>query len=153
MWTYDPSNLDKNTEEGRKNIVRLIVGDTEESDPQVQDEEILFALDGNSNKLYTAALFIVGAICSKYSRLVNVELDESIREDYSDLLDNYAKLRDSLKSQARGEGSAIRIIATGLTQTDFEDAAADPNRVRPGIEQNKWSDRHEYAPYGYLYFT
>ena len=153
MWSYDPANLSKDTPEGRKNIVRLIVGDTEEVDPQVQDEEILFALDTNNNKIYSSALFVVGAIYSKYARLVNTELDEAIREDYSDLLDNYKKLKDGIENRAKFENGAIRILATGLTKQNFEDAALDPNRVRPGIEQYKWRDCHDIPSYGYFITT
>lgn len=153
MWTYDPANLTKDTPEGRKNIVRLIVGDTEELDQQVQDEEILFALDASGGRLNSAALFVVGAIYSKYARLVNVEVDEAIREDYSDLLDNYKRLKDNLQNQARFENGSIRILATGLTHSDFEDAACDPERVKPGIEQNKWSRNYGYAPYGHFNVT
>lgn len=153
MWSYDPANLSKNTPEGRKNIVRLIVGDTEEVDPQVQDEEILFALDANNDKIYSSALFVVGAIYSKYARLVNTELDEAIREDYSDLLDNYKKLKDNIENRAKFENGAIRIVATGLTKQNFEDAALDPNRVRPGIEQYKWRDCHDIPSYGHFITT
>lgn len=148
MWTYDPEQLNRDTPEGRKNIVRLIVGDTDETDPQVQDEEILFALDANSDKLYSAAHFVVGAIYSKYARLVNVEIDEAIREDYSDLLDNYKSLRDDLQKKIRFENGSIRILATGLTESDFDRAHDDSNRIRPGIEQRKWSRDFVYAPYG-----
>ena len=153
MWTYDPEQLNRDTPEGRKNIVRLIVGDTEEVDPQVQDEEVLFALDANNDKIYSSALFVVGAIYSKYARLVNTELDEAIREDYSDLLDNYKKLKDSIENRAKFENGAIRILATGLTKQNFEDAALDPNRVRPGIEQYKWRDCHDIPSYGHFIAT
>lgn len=82
MWTYDPSELDKTTEEGRKNIIRLLIGDTDSSDPQVQDEEIAFYLEDNSDKVYSAAAGACFAIYSKYTRMVNTELDEAIRADY-----------------------------------------------------------------------
>lgn len=138
MWSYDPTNLSETTNEGRKNIVRLLVGDTDQLDPQLSDEEIEFALSSNTNKIYSAAVLVVSSILSKYARLVNVELDEAIREDYSDLVDNYTRLRKELAAKGRFSGGGIRISATGLTHTQFEAADADPNRVRPGIEQNKW---------------
>ena len=153
MWTYDPSVMNNDTDEGRKNIVRFITGDTDEDDPQLQDEEILFSLSSNNNKIYAAAYLAVSSIYSKYARLVNVELDEAIREDYSDLLDNYKRLRDNLKDKTRFENGSIRLIATGLTWSDFDKAYTDPERVKPGIEQLKWSNSYDYAPYGYKYPT
>lgn len=154
MWSYDPTNLSETTGEGRKNIVRLLVGDTDQTDPQLQDEELEFALSSNNNRVYGAAVLAVNSILSKYSRLVNVELDEAIREDYSDLIKNYTQLRKELVAKGRLSTGGIRIFATGLTHTDFETADADPNRVKPGIEQNKWG-RYQYGiPYdGYRTVT
>lgn len=140
MWTYDATNLNKNDLEGRKNIVRFLIGDTDQFDPQLQDDEIYFTLDINNEKVYGAAIACVSAIISKYARLVNTELDEAIRSDFSDLHKNYVALRKELTSKARLQNNSIQIIATGLTSTDFDNAATDPNRVKPGIEQHKWID-------------
>ena len=146
MWTYDTGNLTTVDEDGRKNIVRLLIGDTDSNDPQLQDEEILFALSSNKDNPNVAAIFAVNAIISKYARLVNIELDEAIREDYSDLIDNYKGLLSGLEKKVRLSNNSIRIYATGLTLTDFEEARSDPNRIKPGIEQGKWSS--DYAdPY------
>lgn len=154
MWTYDPTNLSQATEEGRKNIVRLLVGDTDESDPQLQDEEIIFALSSNRDKVYTAGVFVVNAILSRYARLVNVELDEAIREDYSDLIKNYNEIRNELLAKSKSGSGGIRIIATGLTGLDFETADTDPNRVKPGIRQHEWeSDRYGISNEGYITVT
>ena len=146
MWTYDTGNLATVDEDGRKNIVRLLIGDTDINDPQLQDEEILFALRSNKDNPNVAAIFAINAIISKYARLVNIELDEAIREDYSDLIDNYKGLLSGLEKKVRLSNNSIRIYATGLTLTDFEEAWSDPNRIKPGIEQGQWSK--DYAdPY------
>ena len=81
MWTYDTGSLTTVDEDGRKNIVRLLIGDTDINDPQLQDEEILFALSSNKDNPNVAAIFAVNAIISKYVKLVNIEPDEAIRED------------------------------------------------------------------------
>ena len=146
MWTYDTGNLTTVDEDGRKNIVRLLIGDTDINDPQLQDEEILFALSSNKDNPNVAAIFAINAIISKYARLVNIELDEAIREDYSDLIDNYKGLLSGLEKKVRLSNNSIRIYATGLTLTDFEEAWSDPNRYKPGFEQGQWSK--DYAdPY------
>ena len=143
MWTYDPSILNGNTQEGRKNIVRLLVGDTDSVDPQLQDEEIYFALNASQDKVYPAASTVINVIISKYARLVNIELDEAIREDYSDLIDNYKQIRADLITKSRFMNKSIRLLATGLTKSDFETGYDDPNRIQPGINQSQWSD--DYA--------
>lgn len=154
MWTYDPSDLNNTTEEGRKNIVRLLVGDTDQSDPQLEDEEILFALGDNNNRLYSAAVMCVNLILSKYSRLVTIELDEAIKENYSDLIANFKELRKELTNKSRFSTGGIRISATGLTTMDFEKARQDPNRVVPGIEQEKWrKTNYDIQNEGYLSVT
>ena len=146
MWTYDTGNLTTVDEDGRKNIVRLLIGDTDINDPQLQYEEILFALSSNKDNPNAAAIFAINAIISKYARLVNIELDEAIREDYSDLIDNYKGLLSGLEKKVRFSNNSIRLYATGLTLTDFEEAWSDPNRIKPGIGQGKWSS--DYAdPY------
>ena len=146
MWTYNAENLSTTDEDGRKNIVRLLIGDTDTNDPQLQDEEILFALSSNKDNPNAAAIFAINAIISKYARLVNIELDEAIREDYSDLIDNYKGLLSGLEKKVRFSNNSIRLYATGLTLTDFEEARSDPNRIKPGIEQGRWST--DYAdPY------
>lgn len=153
-WTYDPSKMNKGTPEGLKNIVRFLTGDTDENDQQVQDEEIRFCLDSAGEKVYTAAAMVVGAIFSKYARLVNTELDEAIREDYSDLMDNYQLLKKTLEDKAKLENGSIRILATGLTTTDWWKAETDPLRIKPGIEEKKWSNRdNEFSPYRDCYIT
>ena len=140
MWTYDPTNLDKETPEGRKNIVRFLVGDVDTNDPQLQDEEIQFALDTANGKTYGAAISVISAIISRYSRLVNVELDGAIKEDYSDLIKNYQVLQKDLRNRHKFETGGISIIATGLTVDDFKTAEQDSERVAPGIQQFKWRD-------------
>ena len=43
-WSYDATDLGTSTASGRLNSVRLLVGDTDTNDQQVQNEEITFAL-------------------------------------------------------------------------------------------------------------
>ena len=39
-WSYDATDLDTETNSGRLNSVRYLVGDTQTSDEQVQNEEV-----------------------------------------------------------------------------------------------------------------
>ena len=107
-WNYDETDLTTDTASGRVNSVRLLVGDTDTNDQQVQDEEITFALEQTGNDIYSAASWIAATLASKYSRKVTTELDSAIKAEYSDLSKNYRLLSVTLKQDAR------RFSGTGL---------------------------------------
>ena len=50
-WSYDATNLGTSTVAERLNSVRLLVGDTDTNDQQVQNEEIIFALNQTSDNV------------------------------------------------------------------------------------------------------
>jgi hypothetical protein len=91
-FTYDETNLDTTTPAGRLNSVRLIIGDTDSSDPQLRDEEIQFALVSQNDSVYGAASKSAKYIAAKYSRLVDVDLDGQLSEKYSQLQKHYSDL-------------------------------------------------------------
>ena len=106
MWTYDTGNLATVDEDGRKNIVRLLIGDTDINDPQLQDEAILFALSSNKDNPNVAAIFAINAIISKYARLVNIELDEAIHANgLRQIVDEY---NDRLKKVCTVDSHFLR---------------------------------------------
>jgi len=114
-WTYDPDDMNTTTAEGRKNSVRFLIGDTDSGDPLVQDEEIVFALAQSSDFLYEAAAYCAFAIYSKFARMVNTELDEAIRADYSDLAKNYKSMYSVLEGKAKIKQANLRMIVTGTS--------------------------------------
>lgn len=114
-WTYDPTNLDKSTAAGRLNVVRFLVGDTESSKPQVENEEINFSLSESQDDVYYASLYIAQSLAAKYARLVNTELDGDLRMEYSDLVTNYRSLSDELSAKAKTIGSRLGVSAGGLS--------------------------------------
>lgn len=114
-WTYDATNLDTSTASGRLNVVRFLTGDTEATKPQVQDEEINFALSEESNDVYAAGAYIAKTLAAKYSRLVTTELDGDLLVEYSDLMKNYQTLSTELSSKAKVLGAKLGLAAGGLT--------------------------------------
>jgi hypothetical protein len=100
-FSYDASNISTSTFAGRLNAVRLIVGDTDSSDPLVQNEEILFALTQASNNIYYAGSWIANAIGSKFARLVDTQLDGAISSKYSDLTKKYSALSSKLRQEGQ----------------------------------------------------
>ena len=96
---YDPTDLDPLTDSGRVNIVRLLVGDTDLTEEQLSDEEILYHLNNASDKPSVAAVHVAYSLASKYARLVNTELEGVLKEDYSDLSAQYYTLATRLKAE------------------------------------------------------
>ena len=91
-WTYDPTTLGTTTAAGRLNSVRLLSGDTDTFDKQLENEEIEFSLTQTGNNVYYSAAWVARAISSKYSRLVDTELSGALSSKYSTLASQYMTL-------------------------------------------------------------
>jgi hypothetical protein len=143
-WSYDPSNLDTSTASGRLNTVRLLVGDTEVTDPQVQNEEVLFALSESGNNIYSAAAWAARAISSKYSRQVTSSLDGALSANYSDLAKQYKTLADDLEYQGKTSGAIIGVVAGGITKTQVENARANTNRIEGSFRRDRFKNPPSY---------
>ena len=143
-WSYDPTDLDTTTASGRLNTVRLLVGDTNTDDQQVQNEEVTFGLSENGNNVYYAAAWIARAIASKYSRQVTTSLDGALRADYSDLAKQYMSLADSLEYQGKTSGAAIGILAGGITKSGVEAVRANTNRIEGSFRRDRFKNPPSY---------
>jgi len=145
-WTYDATNLSKETASGRLNAVRFLVGDTDTNDQQVQDEEITFALSESNNQIYYAAAWTARGIASKYSRLVTIDLDGQLREDYSDLASQYYKLADDIEYQGKKNSGALGMVAGGIDKATVDANRQDTTRVQPSFWRDQFKNPPGYSP-------
>lgn len=143
-WSYDPSNLTTDTASGRLNTVRLLLGDTETLDQQVQDEEVLFSLSQSNNNVYYAAAWLARTIASQYSRKVNTSLDGALSADYSDLSKQYAALAESLEYQGKKSGAALGVIAGGITKAGINTVRENTNRVGGSFRRDRFRNPPSY---------
>ena len=143
-WSYDPTNLDNTTTSGRLNTIRLLVGDTDTVDQQVQNEEIIFSLSENGNNIYLSASWIARAISSKYSRLVTTSLSGALSSDYSDLAKQYQTLADQLEYQGKTNGASVGILAGGITKTQVEGVRANTNRIEGSFRRDRFKNPPSY---------
>lgn len=143
-WSYDPTDLDTTTSSGRLNTVRLLVGDTETIDQQVQNEEITFGLSENGNNVYYAGAWVARAIASKYSRKVNTSLDGALKADYSDLAKQYKVLADDLEYQGKTSGAVIGVLAGGITKSGVEAVRANTNRIEGSFRRDRFKNPPSY---------
>ena len=114
-WTYDSTDLSLNTSAGRLNVVRFLVGDTDSTDQQVENEEINFAVAIASDDVYAAAVYIANSLSAKFARFVDTDLDGQLSEKYSQLSQHYKALAHTIMSQkAAGGKVSLGIYAGGL---------------------------------------
>lgn len=137
-WSYDASNLDTTTEAGKVNVIRFLIGDTDERDEQLQDEEITFALSQKPN-VYSAASFLALSLASKYARLVDTELDDSMTAKYSQQYDHYTDIARSMKEQAASNSGGFNIVAGGVKRATVGIVRKDPTRVKSKFYPGKFS--------------
>lgn len=143
-WSYDPTDLDTSTSSGRLNSVRLLVGDTDTTDQQVQNEEITFALTETANNIYAAASWVARTIASQYSRRVNTTLDGALSADYTDLAAQYFKLAEDLEYRGKTNGAVLGVAAGGLTISDIQAVRANTNRVEGSFRRDRFRNPPGY---------
>ena len=145
-WTYsgDPrsSGLDS---------VRFLIGDTDPTDKQLGDEEILFLLDQRSS-FYGAAAIACLTLVAKYSREVTKQVGD-LRVSAEQRQMHYQQLHEHYNTQA-GEASAFtdsKPYAGGISRADRLNDIEDTDRVQPAFSQgdmdnpnsqNNYNDRY-----------
>jgi len=133
--TYtDPSN-------SNSDAVRWLVGDTDTSNAELQDEEIAFALTQAGDDIYLAAAISARALAGKFASLVDTKF-ESVSSDYSNLRDNYYALAVKLEKQSKQYGSRGLGLpaAGGLTYSDIDSNDQDSDRVDPVFKQGQFAN-------------
>ena len=146
-WSYDNDTLNKTTSIGRKNSVRYLVGDTDDCNQMVQDEEILFSLSESNGNIYYAASEVAMALSSKFSIKVDTELDGAIKSNYSTLSKQYHDLASRLKQKAlMKSGSALGVKAGGLSILDMTTNDENTDRVKPSFTKGQFDiDKVHYS--------
>ncbi|WP_407146251.1 hypothetical protein [Bradyrhizobium sp. ORS 86] len=132
-WTYDVTALATSA----KDNVRLLIGDTDETDPQLQDEEIAYFLSGRPNP-YGAAAECCRALAAKYARLVSQSAGDT-KFVFSDMSKAYERRASDFEGQAANSGAGLP-YAGGISNTDKLNQESDSDRVQPqftlGIDDN-----------------
>lgn len=140
-WSYDPTTLTTN----KTNQVRFLVGDTEVTDPLVQDEEIVFALS-QRNSIYGAAAIVCRTIAAKFSRLADT-VDRDIRDALSSKAKAYAMRANEYEVQAKARSGALP-YAGGISIADKVTRELDLDRVPPSFNREMDTNYLPVAPVG-----
>jgi hypothetical protein len=147
-YTYDPLDLVTTTSSGRLNVVRLLVGDNNVNDPQMQDEEINFALSENGDNVYFSAAFSARLLASKYARMVNTQLDGALEAEYSDRVKQYTILSIQLSELGKKMGGkSMGVVGGGISKVAMDSANADTDRPKPAFNVGQFD---AYSQVGYF---
>lgn len=138
-WSYSASDLDTETDSGRINVVRFLVGDTDISDQQVQNEEITFSLGQTGNNVYYAGAFVANKIASTYARRSDTEVDGDLRVSYSQVYKHYKELATTLTSEGRRFSSGtLGLSYGGISNADIGAVRTDTDRVSPTFRRDRF---------------
>lgn len=129
-WSYsgDPRNSPKDQ-------VRILVGDTDETDQLLQDGEIYYFLDMYSQAPLNAAIRACEVIQAKFSRMVD-ETVGSVRISFSQRMDAMNKLKTSLIQRIATEGIPSGPYAGGISISDIQQNNQNADRVRPDFTKH-----------------
>ena len=138
-WSYDKTDLNTTSTSGRLNVVRFLVGDTDSSDPQIENEEVIFGLGQNNNNIYTTAAWVCRTIASKYSRQVNLSLDDQIEAEYGELHKHYLRLADMLEYQGL-KNVNLGVKAGGLSKATMYSVTQLTDRPESAFRVNQFDN-------------
>jgi hypothetical protein len=122
-WTYTGDPSANNRDE-----VRFLIGDTDNTDPIVQDEEIAYAVAQEANNRL-AAIRIVRSLIGKYSRKVDKSVGD-LKISYSQIAKNYTDLAKFLEESDDNLYAPIA-YAGGISLSDKDTVRQDSDRTDP----------------------
>ena len=121
-WTYvDPALSDVEA-------VRFYIGDTNEKDPLLSDQEVEFALSIRSDDPLRAAIVCAGALAARFARESSYRIGQ-VSETYKQKSEAYERREKNLRSMlalSGGDGP----YAGGISVSDVASREADSDRVK-----------------------
>lgn len=126
-WTYDVTQLASNT----TYQVRFAMGDTVQNDPQVQDEEIAFALSQRKS-VSGAAAMCCRNLASRFSREADSVQGTELRTMYSAKAKAYAARAADFEQLASDSGYVMP-FAGGISISQKTQQEQNSDRVPPNF--------------------
>ena len=136
-WSYSGNPLDN-----PKDQVRFLVGDTDITDPLLQDGEIIYLLNQYGAPL-NAAIQATEALLAKFSRMVDESVG-SVRISFSQRVKQMIDLRTTLI--ARLASTDITPYAGGISISDMIQVASNTDRPRPVMTLHEMENQ-QIAPW------
>jgi hypothetical protein len=134
VWTYTGTPLTVPLDE-----VRLLIGDTDTTDQQLQDGEIAYVQSKYSYNNIQAAAMCCKVLAAKYSRLVDSAI-ETIRISASQKLEHYLKLYEELWEEATRANAAPIPFVAGISISDIIANRGTNDRVLSVFRNNQFNN-------------
>ena len=140
-WAYDPTTLTTN----KVAQVRYLVGDTISTEPQVQDEEISFALSQRTS-IYGAGAIVCRSLSAQLSRQADT-VDRDLRTTLSARASAYSKRAVALETMAVTRSGGLP-YAGGISFIDKVQQELNTDRVPPQFTIDMDDNYLPVAPVG-----
>lgn len=143
-YSGDPSTSDVDA-------VRFLVGDTDETERQLEDEEIQFLVTTwrSKSSVYWTASMAANSIAAKYTREINVSSDsESLGA--SELQQKYLTLAETLRALHESLLSGGNVDAGGIDAGEQPDPTVTSPAFGTGMHDDLSVGRQDYGDYGDL---
>jgi len=129
QWSYsnDPGDSDRDA-------VRFLAGDTDKSDPLVDDREVDYALTLGSHDI--AAAVICEHLAARFARETDIESGEA-KEKCSQRAKAFKDRADELRQRA---GIAVLPSFGGLSRGEKQTLAANPDAVQPFFGRDEFDN-------------
>lgn len=129
-WTYSGAPVPGSVDE-----VRLLIGDTDSTQPQLQNEEIQYFID-KYGAGYPAAAAAARALQGIYSRRADSQVGE-VSQSSSQIALAYKALAADLSNKA---ALYVEISAGGVNVADNERADADDTQIQPAFKRGQFDN-------------
>ena len=121
-----------------RDAVRFRIGDTQESDWQLQDEEIDYLLEGGVS-VPLASLRACKALAAHYARQVDKSVD-GFSLSASQRQTHYLDLAKTISREAGLDVPAVSFRVGGLSIADRDTADADEDLIQPDFRIGQFDD-------------
>lgn len=135
-FTYN-SSPGTATASGRRDAVRLLIGDTDTNDQQLQDAEIDFTLSETNDAIYRAAAQAARMIAGLYARRVDTSFN-SLDTSYAQRQEHYHKLAEKLDRMAKRRGGLGMPVAGGISIDEMDNVEDDSDRPDPAFRRSQF---------------
>jgi hypothetical protein len=128
VWTYDPTQLIGTSSTNMLYQVRTLIGDTNQNEQLLWDQQIAFAVAQRPN-IYAAAADCCRMVAAKYSRDVDIT-EGLLHKTYSARQKAFAARAMELDQRAKLTGKGLP-YAGGISISDKQTQNQDSDRVVP----------------------
>lgn len=135
-YSGNPSN-------SAKDLVRFLIGDTDQSDWLLQDEEIQYLLSLYNNVALNASIRACESIIAKFSRLAD-ESAGSVSVSFSQKATAYQKMITTLRVRLATDD--MQPFAGGISQAQKQIVEANKDRVPPDFSKHMMENK-DVAPW------